>query len=82
VAGWSRELPIGNFPDISLADARKIAREKRAEVDRAGDPAADKRRIKALALKDRTVRQLIDDYREKILSDLGSSTLFKADDLE
>lgn len=74
VAGRARELTIGNFPDISLAEARKIAREKRAEIDRAGDPAVDKQRMKALAMKDWTVRQLIDDYREKILSDLGTST--------
>lgn len=73
-AGRARELTIGNFPDITLAEARRIAREKRAEVDRAGDPAADKRRIKALALRDWTVRELIDDYREKILNDLGLST--------
>lgn len=73
-AGRARELTIGNFPDIGLADARKIAREKRSEVDRAGDPAADKRRAKALALKDWTVRELVDDYREKILVELGVST--------
>lgn len=74
IASRARELTIGNFPDISLAEARKIAREKRAEIDRAGDPAVDKQRMKALALKDWTVRQLLDDYREKILSGLGSST--------
>lgn len=73
-AGRARELTIGNFPDIGLADARKIAREKRAEVDRAGDPASDKRRVKALALKDWTIRELIADYREKILSSMAAST--------
>jgi len=74
IGGRARELTIGNFPDISLAEARRIAREKRSEIDRAGDPAVDKQRMKALALKDWTVRQLIDDYREKILNDLGTST--------
>jgi len=73
-AGRAKELTIGNFPDIGLAEARKIARERRAEVDKAGDPAADKRRMKALALKDWTIRELIDDYREKILSGLAAST--------
>jgi integrase len=57
-----------------LADARKIAREKRSEVDKAGDPAIDKRRVKALALKVWTMRELIDDYRDKIMSGLGVST--------
>jgi integrase len=73
-AGRAKELTIGNFPDIGLAEARKIAREKRAEIDKSGDPAIDKKRVKALAMKDWTVRALIDDYREKILSDLAVST--------
>lgn len=72
--GRQKELTIGNFPDIGLSDARKISREKRAEIDKAGDPAADKRRVKAMALKDWTVRQLINDYREKILAEMGDST--------
>ncbi|MYM34065.1 tyrosine-type recombinase/integrase [Duganella sp. FT94W] len=73
-AGRAKELTIGNFPDISLSDARKIAREKRAHVDKAGDPAIDKRRAKALAVKDWTMRELIDDYRDKIMVGLGVST--------
>jgi integrase len=73
-AGRAKELTIGNFPDIGLAEARKIAREKRAEVDNSGDPAIDKQRVKASAMKDWTVRELIDDYRGKILSDLAVST--------
>ncbi|TYQ03461.1 UNVERIFIED_ORG: integrase [Zoogloea ramigera] len=73
-AGRAKELTIGNFPDIGLADARKIAREKRSEIDKSGDPAIDKRRVKALALKAWTVRELIDDYRDKIMSGLGAST--------
>jgi hypothetical protein len=72
--GRARELTIGNFPDIGLAEARKISREKRAEIDQSGDPAADKRQVKSLALKDWTVRRLIDDYREKTLVGLGDST--------
>jgi len=73
-AGRAKELTIGNFPDIGLAGARKIAREKRSEIDKAGDPANDKQRVKALALKVWTVRELIDDYRDKIMSGLGVST--------
>lgn len=74
IGGRARELTIGNFPDVGLADARKISREKRAEIDRDGDPAADKKRVKTLALRDWTVSQLIDDYRVKILAGLGAST--------
>ena len=72
--GRVRELTLGNYPDLGLAAARKIAREKRVEIDQGGDPAADKRRAVSLALKDWTVRRLIEDYREKILADLGKST--------
>lgn len=72
--GRSKELTIGNYPDISLAEARRIAREKRAEIDRGGDPASDKRKATAMAFQDWTVRQLIQDYREKVLTGLGNST--------
>jgi integrase len=72
--GRSRELTIGNYPDIGLAEARKIAREKRAEIDRGGDPAADKRRAIAFSYQDWTVRRLADDYRQKVLVGLGKST--------
>lgn len=72
--GRPKELTIGNYPDVSLAQARKIAREKRVEIDRGGDPASDKRRATALAFQDWTVRNLIEDYREKVLTGLGKST--------
>jgi integrase len=72
--GRSRELTIGNYPDIGLAEARKIAREKRAEIDRGGDPAADKRKAITLAYQDWTVRRLVEDYRQKVLIGLGNST--------
>ena len=73
-AGRMKELTIGNFPDVGLSDARKIAREKRAQIDQSGDPAADKRRAKANAMADWTITELIDDYKVKILDSLGSST--------
>ena len=72
--GRSRELTIGNFPDISLSEARRLARERRAEIDCGGDPASEKRKSKSLASRDWTVRHLIDDYRKKILVDLSNSS--------
>jgi integrase len=72
--GRSKELTIGNYPDISLSDARKCAREKRAEIDTGSDPAFNKRKSKALVLKDWSVAELIEDYREKILKGLSLST--------
>lgn len=72
--GRSRELTLGNYPDISLSDARKLAREKRAQIDGGSDPASDKRKTKAFAMQDWTVRRLIEDYRDKVLVGLGDST--------
>ena len=56
VAGWilryrhgarRRELTIGRYPDISLADARGIATIKRTEIMQGRNPAADKQKAKA-----------------------------------
>ncbi|KVN13905.1 integrase [Burkholderia stagnalis] len=72
--GRQKELTIGNYPDISLAQARKIAREERAKVDGGADPASDKRRAVVFSYRDLTVRSLVADYREKVLSGLAPST--------
>ena len=83
VAGWilryrhggrRRELTIGRYPDISLADARGIATIKRAEIMQGRNPAADKQKAKATAAKDWTVRELAKDYRAKKLVSLAHST--------
>ena len=83
VAGWilryrhggrRRELTIGRYPDISLADARGLATIKRAEIMQGRNPAADKRKAKATAAKDWTVRELVKDYRAKKLGSLADST--------
>lgn len=72
--GRARELTIGNYPDIGVAEAREKARAKRAEIDQGGDPAADKRKAAMIAYQDWTVRRLVEDYREKVLISLGQST--------
>jgi integrase len=72
--GRRRELSIGRYPDISLADARGIATIKRAEIMQGGNPAADKQKAKSIAAKDWTVRELVKDYRAKKLVSLAEST--------
>jgi Arm DNA-binding domain len=62
--GRRRELTIGCYPDISLADARCIATIKRAEIMQGRNPAADKQKAKATAAKDWTVRELV-EYRTR-----------------
>lgn len=66
--GRRRELTLGNYPDISLASARELAREKRAEIDKGLDPATEKKQEKARAAQAWTFRDLVVDYREKILT--------------
>ena len=63
--GKRRELTIGNYPDISLASARKIARQLRAEIDLGGDPAKRKSIDKARSRTDFTVKGLALDFLEK-----------------
>lgn len=72
--GRRRELTIGRYPDISLADARGIATIKRAEIMQGRNPAADKQKAKATAAKDWTVRELAKKYRAKKLVSLAHST--------
>ena len=47
----AKELTIGNYPDITLAAARKLASKRRVEIDSGLDPAAMKRteRLKSRA---------------------------------
>lgn len=67
-AGRPRELTLGNYPDISLKEARKLATAARAQVDQLIDPAAEKRRIKAEARRTGTVDELFRlFYRQTIL---------------
>jgi hypothetical protein len=83
VAGWilryrhggrRRELTIGRYPDIGLAEARGIATRKRVEVQQGRNPAAEKQKAKATAARDWTVRDLAKDYRAKKLVSLAHST--------
>lgn len=67
-AGRRKELTIGNYPDISLAAARKIARVKRVEIDSGLDPALSKQKEKARSQQAWTVKLLIEDYKAKRLT--------------
>jgi integrase len=73
-AGRGRELTLGNYPDISLPQARQLAREKRVEIDRGGDPAIEKKREKLRVRTTWTVRELAADYRQKVVAALAAST--------
>lgn len=65
--GRRRELTLGNYPDISLAAARKLARAHRAAIDAGADPAMEKRTERARSITAWTVKMLVADFKEKVL---------------
>jgi integrase len=72
--GRRYELTLGRYPDIGLSEARTTAAIKRADVLKGANPAAEKVKAKAAAVKDMTVRTLIQDYKQKKLVTLARST--------
>lgn len=75
LGGPQKEVTIGNYPDVTLAEARKTARKLRAAIDRGDDPAVEKRQEKARVIKIATVRQLIEDFKGKKLGGLAVDTV-------
>jgi integrase len=75
--GRAKELTLGNYPDISLAAARKLASEHRVSVDKGLDPAAQKRAERLKVRGSWTVRRLADDLKTKVLDSgmLAKSTV-------
>lgn len=67
-SGKRRELTLGNYPDITLSDARRLASVHRAAVDGGADPAKEKAvsKEKAAAVE-WTIQRLAEDYRSKRL---------------
>ncbi|SDR36987.1 Site-specific recombinase XerD [Paraburkholderia fungorum] len=63
-----RELTLGNYPDLTLAAARKQARMHRVAIDSGEDPAADKKTEKARTATAMTVSQLCDEFAQKVLT--------------
>ena len=77
-AGRPKELTLGNYPDLTLAAARKLAREHRVAIDQGGDPAANKQLSKMRASQTWTINRLADDYIDKQLTpeNYSHSTLY------
>jgi integrase len=63
--GKQRQMGLGPFPDVSLADAREAANRCRAAVRQNQDPIEDRRKSKAAAraaMQGITFRQVADRY--------------------
>lgn len=56
--GRSREKVLGRYPELSLKDARDLARQDRGPIERGIDVAAAKQADKALLLEVPTVQRL------------------------
>ena len=75
IAGRGKEKTLGQYPDTSLAEARRLASEDRAKIQQGVDVAAMKQRAKRETASSWTVRQLGDDYLKKAEGRLEESTL-------
>lgn len=70
--GRRQELTLGRYPDVTLSAARAMAARKRALLADGVNPVEEQRKLKSR--RDWTIRELIADYREKVLSTLADST--------
>ncbi|MDP9153953.1 MAG: site-specific integrase [Pseudomonadota bacterium] len=70
--GRRQEVTLGRYPDMPLAAARLAATKRRLALHEGINPADEVR--KAKGVKDWTVRQVIKDYREKVLATLSESS--------
>lgn len=66
VGGKRRHMGLGGFPDVKLADARRLAREAKEAINRGHDPVEDRRAAKAKLLAEAgrllTFEQACRDY--------------------
>jgi integrase len=66
IAGKRRFMGLGGFPDVKLADARRLAREAREAISRGADPIDERRAAKARLLAEAgrllTFEQATKDY--------------------
>lgn len=66
IAGKRRDMGLGGFPAVLLADARRRARETREAIDRGSDPISERRAAKAAlraeAAKHVTFREAAKSY--------------------
>ncbi|WP_017462297.1 tyrosine-type recombinase/integrase [Dyella ginsengisoli] len=74
--GRRRELTLGRYPDLSLADARTAAAKARVQVAEGVDVALAKRRRKQAEALAWSVDQLFRDFEKRVVPKLAPSTAF------
>lgn len=69
--GKPSEVTIGNYPDVSLAEARKAATAARAKVDAGIDVASAKKQERSDSIRAKTFEQISNDYLDRAGKDLA-----------
>lgn len=77
-SGRKRYAPIGTFGAIDVAEARRIALEMRAVVDRGGDPLEEHDRLKAMPTFSEFVRNEYHQAREDGRYDRPRQTMLQS----
>lgn len=72
--GRQKELTIGRYPEITLAKARELATEARANIQQGEDVARTKKLVARELAAAKTLRELANDYLTKAQSILAPST--------
>jgi integrase len=70
-----KELTLGRYKDISLAEARSLASVARGKVQQGIDVGREKQKNKRAAARAWTLRRLADDHLERAASRLAESTV-------
>ncbi|WP_333823635.1 tyrosine-type recombinase/integrase [Pinisolibacter sp.] len=76
IGGKRSSLPLGRWPEISLAEARDLAREARRLVERGTDPLQDRKRVAREAEAGRAVtfRVVADELLDKLTREGKAAT--------
>ncbi|HTP95817.1 MAG TPA: tyrosine-type recombinase/integrase [Burkholderiales bacterium] len=75
IGGKQRELTLGRYPDVTIAAARKLAMEKRVNVQQGVDVARQKQKSKQELARAWTFRHLADDYLTRASQNLAAATV-------
>ena len=75
LSGKQRELTLGRYPDVTIAAARKLATEKRVEVQQGVDVARKKQKTKLELARAWTFKRLADDYLTRASEHLATLTI-------
>lgn len=74
IHGRRKEITLGNYPGLSAADARKAKCKHLALIADGTDVALEKQRTKNASIATWTVRQLADNFSDKVLSVRAAKT--------